>query len=149
MPKPTSGPEAAPLKAAPSEAHNGAEQTVPAPWPEDITLLRSRDALKVSFDNGDCFTIGAELLRVESPSAEVQGHGGPATKVLITGKSGVRITGIEPVGRYAVRLIFDDGHDTGYYTWDLLHRLGRDGAAIRADYDRRVAARQGPDSPER
>lgn len=79
--------------------------------------------LHVTFDDGRAFDLSAEYLRVESPSAEVQGHA-PDQKKVVAGRRHVGIIGIEPVGNYAVRLIFDDLHDTGIYSWDLLHELG-------------------------
>jgi DUF971 family protein len=79
----------------------------------------------VSFESGERFELPAEYLRVESPSAEVQGHG-PGQKQIVGGKRQVKIAGLEPVGNYAVRILFDDGHDTGLYSWDYLHELGRD-----------------------
>jgi len=81
--------------------------------------------LTVSFEDGSTFELPFEYLRVYSPSAEVRGHG-PGQDVLQTGKELVRIVGIEPVGRYAIRLIFDDGHDTGLYSWSYLQELGRE-----------------------
>jgi DUF971 family protein len=77
------------------------------------------------FDNGERFVLPAEYLRVESPSAEVQGHS-PAQKQIVTGKESVKIEDLAPVGNYAVRIRFDDGHDTGLYSWDYLHELGRE-----------------------
>lgn len=94
-------------------------------WPTELRL-RKRDAvLEIDFDDGARYALRAEYLRVESPSAEVKGHG-PATRKTVGGKRAVTITHIEPVGNYAVRLTFDDGHDTGLYTWDYLYKLGRD-----------------------
>jgi DUF971 family protein len=81
--------------------------------------------LALSFDDGTEASLPAELLRVESPSAEVQGHG-PGQRVLVTGKRRVAITGVEPVGNYAVRLVFSDGHDSGIYSWEFLYQLGRE-----------------------
>ncbi len=105
----------------------------PAPWPTDIKLRKSEHALEVTFDDGKTFHLPAEYLRVESPSAEVQGHGA-SQKVTLGGKRDVAIDGLEPVGNYAVRLIFSDGHDTGLYTWETLYRLGRDQEKIWTDY---------------
>lgn len=96
-----------------------------APWPVEIKLDKPKTKLTVAYDNGDRFTLDAEYLRIESPSAEVQGHAA-AQKQTIGGKKDVKITALEPVGNYAVRIIFDDGHDTGLYSWDWLHELGRD-----------------------
>lgn len=104
-----------------------------SPRPTAINLDKASRTLTVSFDDGAVFELPAELLRVESPSAEVQGHA-PQEKVVVAGKRAVGLIDIEPVGRYAVRLIFDDGHDSGLFTWEILHRLGRDQAAIWAAY---------------
>lgn len=93
------------------------------PWPTSLTFSRSAKALQVAFDDGAAFAIPFETLRVESPSAEVQGHG-PGEKKTVTGKQDVLVTAAEPVGRYAVRLTFDDGHDSGIFTWDYLYALG-------------------------
>ncbi|HEY1710450.1 MAG TPA: DUF971 domain-containing protein [Rhizomicrobium sp.] len=102
-------------------------------WPTELRVNPARDSLRVTFDNGDSFALAAEYLRVESPSAEVQGHG-PAQKKVVTGKQTVKIAKLEPVGNYAVRILFDDGHDTGLYSWDYLHELGRDHNKKRALY---------------
>jgi DUF971 family protein len=91
----------------------------------EIRLNKAERVLHVAFDDGSRFSLPAELLRVESPSAEVQGHG-PDQKKIVPGKQEVAIIGIEPVGNYAVRLRFDDLHDTGIYSWDYLHELGRE-----------------------
>ncbi len=93
------------------------------PWPEQLSFSRADKTLHVAFDDGKRFAIPFETLRVESPSAEVQGHG-PGEKRLVTGKENVLVTAAEPVGRYAVRLVFDDGHDSGLFTWDYLYALG-------------------------
>ena len=93
------------------------------PTATEIRLNRADRVLHVSFDDGTNCALPAEYLRVESPSAEVQGHS-PSQKVTVFGKRNVAITAIEPVGNYAVRLCFDDLHDTGIYTWDYLHELG-------------------------
>lgn len=91
--------------------------------PTEIKLHKQSHLLEIGFDNGDSFQLGCEFLRVYSPSAEVQGHG-PGQQVLQYGKERVNIWAIEPVGNYAVVLKFDDGHDTGIYSWDLLYELG-------------------------
>lgn len=96
--------------------------THPGP-PTEIRYSRADRTLTVAFGPGERFVLAAELLRVESPSAEVQGHGGDQ-KQIVPGKRAVAITAIEPVGNYAVRLIFDDGHDSGLYSWRVLHELG-------------------------
>lgn len=98
-----------------------------APQPTSITLHRASHALEVAFDDGETFRLPAEYLRVNSPSAEVQGHGA-GQRVLVAGKADVNIVAIEPVGNYAVLLRFDDGHATGLYSWSVLHELGRDQA---------------------
>ena len=95
------------------------------PTPTEIRLRRAERVLEVVFDDGSRFSLPAEYLRVASPSAEVQGHA-PGQRKVVPGKRGVAITAVEPVGRYAVRLVFDDGHDTGLYSWDVLHALGRE-----------------------
>ena len=93
------------------------------PWPEQLRFSRADKALHVAFDDGKRFAIPFQTLRVESPSAEVQGHG-PGEKRIVTGKENVLVTAAEPVGRYAVRLVFDDAHDSGLFTWDYLYALG-------------------------
>ena len=93
------------------------------PHPLDIKLQKRSRKLQISFSDGSLFELTAEYLRVFSPSAEVQGHGGGEC-MLISGKQAVNIDQIEPVGRYAVRLVFDDGHNTGLYTWPILYDLG-------------------------
>ena len=94
-----------------------------SPWPVEIRLKREEKLLEVDFDDGQRFRLPAELLRVESPSAEVQGHG-PGQKTLVAGRRHVGILALEPVGNYAVRIKFDDLHDTGIYSWAYLHELG-------------------------
>lgn len=94
-----------------------------ARWPVEIRLKKAEKLLEISFDDGSLFDLPAEYLRVESPSAEVQGHG-PGQKTLVPGRAHVGIIGLEPVGNYAVRIIFDDLHDTGIYSWAYLHQLG-------------------------
>jgi DUF971 family protein len=93
--------------------------------PTEIRLNKAERVLHVAFDDGSAFALPAEYLRVESPSAEVQGHG-PDQKQIVPGKRHVVITAIEPVGNYAVRLVFDDRHDTGIYSWEYLLELGRE-----------------------
>ncbi|HZP67596.1 MAG TPA: DUF971 domain-containing protein [Rudaea sp.] len=92
--------------------------------PTGITLHRASHILEVAFDSGETFRLPCEYLRVNSPSAEVQGHG-PGQRVLQHGKRNVNIADIVPVGHYGVLLKFDDGHDTGIYSWDVLLDLGR------------------------
>jgi len=107
------------------------------PWPVELTFQAEAQSLKARFDNGVSFIIPYELLRVESPSAEVQGHSA-AGKKWITGKQNIAIVRAEPVGRYALRLVFDDGHDSGIYTWDWLYRLGRDQDRLMEAYRRAI-----------
>ena len=109
------------------------------PQPVDIKVRTASRVLDVSFDDGSRFELSFEYLRVFSPSAEVLGHGG-GEGILQTGKADVRIIGIEPVGNYAVRLLFDDGHNTGLYSWRLLHELGIHAKAKWARYLERCAA---------
>lgn len=108
--------------------------------------LRSRSrVLEVSFEDGSRFELPFEYLRVYSPSAEVKGHG-PGQETLVLGKEQVGIRAIEPIGQYAVRLIFDDGHDTGLFTWKYLYELGRDQAALWARYAQRRTQAERSDS---
>jgi len=93
------------------------------PWPTELRLDKDRRVLTVAFDDGRSYVLPAELLRVLSPSAEVQGHS-EAQRVTVAGKKNVGILRIEPVGNYAVRIGFDDGHDTGLFVWDYLRELG-------------------------
>lgn len=94
-----------------------------SPWPVELRLGKGGEVLTVSFDDGTVYALDAEYLRVMTGSAEDRGHGaGPRPPV--PGKRHVKITAVNPVGRYAVKLVFDDGHDTGLYSWDLLHQLG-------------------------
>jgi len=93
--------------------------------PTEIRLRRAEKLLEVTFDDGSRFTLPAEYLRVESPSAEVQGHS-PEQKQIVSGRRHVGIIGVEPVGNYAVRLRFDDLHETGIYSWEYLYQLGRE-----------------------
>jgi DUF971 family protein len=94
-------------------------------WPESLDYDPAARTLHIRFEGGETFALPAEYLRVESPSAEVQGHS-PAQKQTVSGKAAVGIRKIEPVGNYAVRLVFDDLHDTGIYSWRYLHQLGRE-----------------------
>jgi DUF971 family protein len=92
-------------------------------WPIELRLKKAEKLLEVQFDDGRMFSLPAEYLRVESPSAEVQGHG-PGQKTLVSGRAHVGIIGVEPVGNYAVRITFDDLHDTGIFSWSYLYQLG-------------------------
>ncbi|MXQ13886.1 gamma-butyrobetaine hydroxylase-like domain-containing protein [Microvirga makkahensis] len=92
-------------------------------WPRELRLAKDRRSLHIAFDDGASFDLPAEYLRVTSPSAEVQGHS-PAERKTVAGKKNVEIIGVEPVGNYAVKLVFDDLHDTGIYSWSYLYELG-------------------------
>lgn len=109
-------------------------------WPTEIRLSKDRRTLHVSFEDGASYALSAELLRVESPSAEVQGHD-PSQKTLVPGKAEVEILTVEPVGHYAVKLGFDDMHDTGIFGWDYLRELGEQGAEKMQAYLDALAAR--------
>ena len=102
-------------------------------WPTELRLNPEKDTLNVTFDDGQKFSYTAEFLRVLSPSAEVQGHS-PDQRVTVPGKKNVRVKAIEPIGNYAVRIVFDDGHDTGLYSWDYLLELGESYDARWAGY---------------
>ena len=104
----------------------------PAPWPVLLRLKRAEKRLDIEYDDGKTFSFPAEYLRVESPSAEVQGHG-PNEKIIIAERAHVGVLEVEPVGNYAVRIKFDDLHDTGIYSWDYLYQLG-------VEYDKRWPA---------
>ena len=106
--------------------------------PSELRVSNQGKLLEVTYEDGHGYDLTAELLRVESPSAEVQGHSA-AEKRTVGGKLNVKIKDVEPVGNYAVRLIFDDGHDTGLYTWDYLERVGSAQEEIWTDYLNRLA----------
>ncbi len=110
------------------------------PAPTEIRLKRAERVLEVAFADGARYALPAEYLRVESPSAEVQGHG-PGQKTIVAGRREVGIMRVEPVGHYAVRIVFDDLHDSGIYSWDYLRRLGREHAERWAAYEAELAAR--------
>ena len=110
-----------------------------APTPQSITVHSQSKVLEVSFSDGAEFRIPFELMRVYSPSAEVQGHG-PGQEVLQTGKREVELSGLEPVGNYAVQPTFSDGHSSGIFSWDLLYFLGSKQVDLWADYTARLAA---------
>ena len=107
------------------------------PSPESITLHGASRVLEVGFADGSVFRLPFELMRIYSPSAEVQGHG-PGQEVLQTGKRQVDIMNLEPVGNYAVKPVFSDGHDSGIYSWDYLYYLGSQQAQLWQDYERRL-----------
>jgi DUF971 family protein len=109
-------------------------------WPTELRLSKDRRTLSITFDDGAAYDLSAELLRVTSPSAEVQGHS-PAERKTFGGKRNVMIISVDPVGNYAVRLGFDDMHSTGIYSWDFLHELGRDADKRFQDYCDDLAAK--------
>lgn len=121
-----------------------------APRPTRITLHKRSKVLDVAFDDGEVYALPAEYLRVFSPSAEVRGHGAKTDlpKILVTGKAQVGIEAVEPVGNYAVRLVFDDGHDSGIFGWTLLRDLGERQDELMAAYRERLGqAGQAPSAP--
>lgn len=107
-------------------------------WPNELKVSKDRRMLAVSFNDGVVANLPAEMLRVLSPSAEVQGHG-PGQAVTVPGKRDVAIRSVTPTGNYAVRIGFDDGHDTGIFTWIYLRELGENGVDKFADYERKLA----------
>ena len=120
-----------------------------APWPTEIRLQKERRTLTVSFASGETFALPAEYLRVRSPSAEVQGHS-PEERKTVAQKRYVQILEVQPVGNYAVRLVFDDMHATGIYSWEYLHELGHNREMYWRDYlDELAAKRLSRDPPAR
>lgn len=113
--------------------------TKDTPRPTDIRLHQQSRRLEISFDNGSEFSFSCEFLRVHSPSAEVRGHGA-GQDILQVGKESVNIVAIEPVGQYAIRLIFSDDHDTGLYSWDYLYELGQNQDTLWKTYLERLDA---------
>ncbi len=103
-------------------------------WPTELKVSKDRRTLTVTFDDGTMFALPAEMMRVLSPSAEVQGHG-PGQKVTVPGKRGLGIRAVVPTGNYAVRIAFDDGHDSGIFTWTYLRELGEKGEELFAAYE--------------
>jgi DUF971 family protein len=110
-----------------------------APTPQDLTVHSKSRVLEMTFSDGKTFRIPFELMRVYSPSAEVQGHG-PGQEVLQTGKREVELAALEPVGNYAVQPTFSDGHDSGIFSWDYLYFLGSQQDQLWADYEARLKA---------
>jgi DUF971 family protein len=102
-------------------------------WPVEVRLKKEEKRLEIDFEDGRSFSLPAELLRVESPSAEVQGHG-PSEKTIVTGRRHVGIMALEAVGNYAIRIKFDDLHDTGIYSWQYLYKLGVTQDGVWQDY---------------
>jgi DUF971 family protein len=109
-------------------------------WPKEIRLKKAEKVLEIEFDDGRVFALPAELLRVESPSAEVMGHG-PGQKQIVAGRRDIGIMALEPVGNYAVRIKFDDLHDTGIYSWQYLRHLGENREQIWQDYLKALEAK--------
>lgn len=118
------------------------------PLPTSITLHRASRVLEISFDDGSTFRLPFEFLRVHSPSAEVRGHGA-GQEVLQQGKRDVDILGIEPVGNYAIKPVFSDGHDSGLYSWDYLYELGRERDALWQTYLARLEQAGGTRDPDK
>src|SRR5678816_1472811 len=110
----------------------------PSPTPVSVTLHQESHVLEIGYADGQTFRLPFELLRVYSPSAEVQGHG-PGQEVLQSGKRGVELVALEPVGNYAVQPRFSDGHDTGIYSWEYLYFLGSQEAELWQKYEERLA----------
>ena len=102
-----------------------------APWPVSLTVKRGEGRLHIAFDDGSTFVLPARLLRAMTPSAEAHGHGGPEFQP-VAAPPGVGLSDATAVGRYAVRLVFDDGHASGLYTWERLHRIGREQTRLEA-----------------
>lgn len=117
-------------------------------WPTELRLAKDRQTLTIVFDNGEKHALAAEYLRVKSPSAEVQGHS-PDERKTVPGKEYVQILEVIPVGNYAVRLVFDDMHSTGIFSWPYLRELGRDHAKLWQDYLDELAAKNMSRSPVR
>jgi DUF971 family protein len=101
----------------------GSYEDSSAPWPTELRVFKNEAKIEIDFSDGRHCSLPAEYLRVESPSAEVMGHGGPSTKKIVSGRRHVKIVTIEPVGNYAIRIVFDDKHDTGIYSWSYLREL--------------------------
>ena len=118
------------------------------PWPSELRLKRAEKRLEVAFDDGKTFSLPAEYLRVESPSAEVQGHAA-GQKTIVPGRAHVGIMELEPVGNYAVRIKFDDLHDTGIYSWNYLYQLGVEQERRWPDYLAALAAKGLSREPKR
>jgi DUF971 family protein len=119
-----------------------------APWPVELRLKRAEKRIEIAFDDGKHFSLPAEYLRVESPSAEVQGHG-PGEKIIVAERAHVGIIDLEPVGNYAVRIKFDDLHDTGIFSWAYLYQLGMEHDRRWRDYLAALSARGLSREPKR
>ena len=110
-----------------------------SPTPTALTVHSQSRLLEIGFSDGALFKIPFELMRIYSPSAEVQGHG-PGQEILQTGKREVNVVELEPIGNYAVKPVFSDGHESGLFTWDYLYQLGAEQAKLWDDYNRRLLA---------
>src|SRR6516165_3924155 len=117
------------------------EPVAATPWPTEVRLRKDKTTLAVRFDNGEAFEFPAEFLRVHSPSAEVQGHS-PEERQTGGGKRNIMVIEVHPVGNYAVRLVFDDMHATGIYTWDFFLKMGREQEAMWRTYLDELAAKR-------
>ena len=126
------------MSAPKSVPDEGSYETT-APWPTELRVFKAEGRMEIEFSDGITHSLSAEYLRVESPSAEVQGHG-PGQKTLVHGRAHVGIIGLEPIGNYAVRITFDDLHDTGIYSWSYLHQLGVEQEQRWRDYLAGLAA---------
>ncbi len=111
----------------------GSYESTSAPWPAELRVFKEEGRLEIDFSDGRSCALSAEYLRVESPSAEVQGHG-PSQKKIVAGKRHVKIDAVEPVGHYAIRIVFDDRHDSGIYSWAYLRELSETHAERWAAY---------------
>jgi DUF971 family protein len=127
-------------KMAKSVPDEGGYESEGAPWPTELRLIKDEARLEIEFSDGRTHSLPAEYLRVESPSAEVQGHG-PNQKKIVGGCRRVQIVEIEPIGNYAIRIVFDDRHDTGIYSWSYLRELGDSHAERWAAYESALATR--------
>ena len=107
-------------------------------WPTELRVSKDRQSLSVTFNDAETFNLSAEMLRVLSPSAEVKGHG-PGQEVTVPGKRNVAIISVTPTGNYAIRIGFDDFHDTGIFTWSYLRELGEHGAELFSDYEKALS----------
>jgi DUF971 family protein len=123
-----------------SSSTGGSSGPSTGPWPTELRLQKDRKTLVVSFDSGESFELPAEYLRVRSPSAEVQGHS-PAERRTVAGKRDVAILELHPVGNYAVRIVFDDLHSTGIFSWDYLLELGANRERYWREYLDELAAK--------
>lgn len=124
-------------KAVPDE---GSYESTTAPWPTELRVFKEEGRLEIDFSDGHACALSAEYLRVESPSAEVQGHG-PNQKKIVAGRRHVKIVSVEPVGHYAIRIVFDDRHDSGIYSWAYLRELSETHAGRWAAYEAALAKR--------